>query len=108
MNRGYRGSVMSNKMSSLATRIKSIFSFNSETYHVHKAVEEELLTNPQPQPPIVTRRAPEPPNSGGAVAAGIDESIVLKPSVIDKKLQTRRKVSASSIEGGVGGGQQTK
>lgn len=103
---GGRVSVMSNKMSSLATKIKSIFSFNSDTYHVHKAVEEELLTNPQPQPP--TRRAPEPPTtpSGAAVS---DQSIALKPSVTDKKQQTRRKVSASAFErgGGVGGGQQT-
>lgn len=105
------------KMSSLATRIKNIFSFNSDSYHVHKATEEELLTRPQPQPPISSvggtlRRAPPPPTSatirmvGGSGASGTtgsggnggapavmdrtNQSNALKAS--DKKT-TKRKVS---------------
>lgn len=46
--------VINAKMSRLATKIKSIFSFNSDTYDVHKAIEDELLTNPQPQPQPVS------------------------------------------------------
>lgn len=62
-------------MSSLATRIKNIFSFNnSDSYHVHKATEEELLSQPQPRPSL--RRAPPPPTSAPSTLPGSSISMV--------------------------------
>lgn len=104
-------------MSRFATRIKSIFSFNSDSYHVHKATEEELLSSQAGPPPpvVVLRRAPKPPEPQFAVPGGVslvsgvvdgggggvgsttnnitgNKSIALKPAP-DKKLSKQRKVS---------------
>lgn len=94
-------------MSRFAIKIKSIFSFNSDSYHVHKATEEELLAREsQPQalqssPSIsvttVLRPAPAPPNSGGSggensrvTSVNSQKSICVKATA-DKKQS--RKVS---------------
>lgn len=88
-------------MSRLATKIKSLFSFNSDSYHVHKATEEELLTRPPPplpQPPLtVLRRAPKPPPESGR-AGGVNPIDNSKTTSIaakshDKKQSRQRKVS---------------
>lgn len=99
-------------MSRIATKIKSIFSFNSDSYHVHKATEEELLSSSaqfQPPPPIVVlRAAPKPPESRSVPGGGVsmigggvsitnnnmnsNQSIALK-AVPDKKQSRQRKVS---------------
>lgn len=80
-------------MSRLATKIKSIFSFNSDSYHVHKATEEEFLTQPQDQPVISTvlRTAPKPPVGVVGGRNNTNQSIAVKPS--DKKQSRQRKVS---------------
>lgn len=104
-------------MSRFATRIKSIFSFNSDSYHVHKATEEELLSSQAGPPPpvVVLRRAPKPPEPQSAVPGGVslvsgvvngsgdsgvssnnitsNKSIALKPAPDKKLSKQQRKVS---------------
>ena len=87
----------------MATKLKGLFSFQSDTYHVHKATEEELqegaVQSAVDKRVAPFRPAPKPPTGIGLVGGGVGGSgssenvlysIVQKPS--DKKLSKQRKV----------------